>query len=77
MFENLDFGQNSLKFQVWAYFTKNLDFIRNISISVQISESLDFGQNFRKILIEVKIFEICRFWSKLLKNLNFGQNLEK
>ena len=28
-------------------------------------------------MIEVKIFEIHRFWSTILKYLNFGKNLEK
>ena len=53
MFENLNFGQNFRKiailvkirenFKFGHTFRKKLDFIRNISISVQISESLDFG----------------------------------
>ena len=48
-------------------FEKKSDFIRNISILVQIFEKLDFGQNVWKILIEVKIFEISRFWLKSFK----------
>ena len=55
----------------------NLDFIRNISISVQISDNLDFGQTYWKILIEVKILEISRIWpkfTKIFENLNFGED---
>ena len=47
-------------------FRKNIDFIRNIPILVQISAILNFGQNFWKILIEVKIYEISRIYSEHL-----------
>ena len=67
--KNSDFGQNCRKYRLWKTFPKsailvkirgnfNHDFIRHISILVEISENLDFGQSFWKILIEVKIFEI-------------------
>ena len=83
--KNTDYGQNSRKFRVWAWFLKNLDFIRNISILIQISENLDFGHNFWEISIRVKRFEISRFWPKFRKiailfkifyNLNFGKYLQ-
>ena len=36
--------------------------------------NLDFGQNFRKISVLVKNKIGSRFWSKLSKNLDLGQN---
>ena len=63
--KNSDFGQNWWKFQVSSKSSKNLNFIRSISILVQISENLDFGENFWKLLVEVKIFEISRFGPKI------------
>ena len=42
---------------------------QKISILVKISENFKFGQIFRKTPMFFKTF---RFWSKLLKNLDFG-----
>ena len=40
-------------------------------------ENIDFGRNFRKILILVEIFENLDWGSKFAKILDFGQNLRK
>ena len=46
--------KNVEKFRFWSIFTE-------ISTLVKIDENLDFGQNFRKILILVNIFGKSRF----------------
>ena len=80
MFGNLDIGQSFEKSWFWPNFRKSwfLSALRQtISILVTIYqyldfgkkkkiENIDFGQNFRKISIMVKLFE----------NNNFGQILE-
>ena len=55
-----------------------------ISILVKIYENLDFGQNYRKILILVNIFEKSRFLSiSSVKSIGvkifpkYGQNFQK
>ena len=66
---NPDFGQNFGKIAIFVKIFNSLDFgadSRNISIFVEICY---------EIFIEVKIFEISRFWQKFKKNTDFGQNL--
>ena len=82
--KNPDFGQNFRKLsdlgQVWSNFSKNLNYIRNISILVQHSQNLEFGHNFWKIPIEVKISEISRFWPKFIHKvilIKIFENFEK
>ena len=84
IFENHSLRQNfRKKKRFWTKLVKiskslvNLDFIRNISILVQISVNLDFGQTFWKILIEVKIFEVSGIWPKFTKIAILGKYLWK
>ena len=71
MCENLDFVQNFRKapfwskFQKWRFWSK---FAKKKLILVEIFENLDFGRN---------LPNISRFWSKVAKNLDFGQILRK
>ena len=49
-----------------------------ISILVKIYKNLEFGQNCRKKISNlVKRLKNSRFWSKLWKNVDLGQNLPK
>ena len=51
IFENLNFANIFRKKRIWSKFVKiskssiHLDFIRNISILVQVSDNLDYGQH--------------------------------
>ena len=66
----LDFCQNFRKSWFWSQFIKFL-------LLIKIFENVDVGQNFRKILISVKIFLKSWHWSKFSKNLDFSQDYRK
>ena len=66
----LDFCQNFRKAWFWSKFIKFL-------ILVKILENVDFDQNFRKILISVKICWKSWHWAKFSKNLDFSQDFRK
>ena len=73
----------------WSKLSENLDLgqhFRKISILVNIFGKIDLGKKNPQILVLVKISEkcqfdqnlqICRFWSKISKNLDFGQKFRK
>ena len=69
-FSIIEFCQKFRKSWFWSKFIKFL-------IWVKIFGSVDFGQNFRKILISVKIFWKSWHWSKFSKNLYFSQDFRK
>ena len=67
------FSLNSRKFQVWSEFPKNIDFIRNLSILVQIYENLDFGFKKLKNLVWSHNFRNISIWAKIFEKLNFRE----
>ena len=70
--ENVDYSQ---------IFSKNVDLgkkLPKISILVKVFESIDFGEKCQKNPSNlVKFVEQSRFWTKLSKILDFGQDLKK
>ena len=94
--KNLTLCQTFEKSGFWTKFSKlrkisslsksstHLNFIRNISILVQISKNLDFGQNFWKNLDWSPNFRYISILArkiailvKIFENLDLGQNLRK
>ena len=73
--KNSDFGENWTKISCLVKVSKSLDLFRNITISVQVSENLDFGQNIWKILIDAKIFEIS--WCQNFRNISILAKIQK
>ena len=65
--ENFRLSRKSLKISFLVKFSKNSDF-------GQIFENFHFGQNFRKFLVKVSIFD---FRVKVSKNFDFGRIFEK
>ena len=59
-----------IKDWLWSKFLK-------ISILDKIYKNLEFGHNFRKISILVKIVRNSRFLVKTFQNVDFGQNCKK
>ena len=47
--------------------------MQQISVLDELLENLEFGRNFRKILILVEIFENNDLDRNILKNLDFGR----
>ena len=78
---NLGFGKNFRQMSIGVKICKYVDLGKKkypkILISVKIFENIDFGQNCGKISNLVKFVEQSRFWTKLSKILDFGQNLAK